>query len=162
MNLRKFDKYKDKEFIEQCLSSDEYRNFISKDDDFNKILNNNIIIIEDKKKYGFLDLQEIDYTNNNVCLNIYMAFKSSIINAKAMFNSIRYLIEDLGFHKVIMKVDSQNAVMINILDRLNIFKEGIIYDVIQSPGSNVKNIHIYSIIDWEYENIKEYIKKEFR
>jgi RimJ/RimL family protein N-acetyltransferase len=159
MNLKMSILKDDKEFFLECIKSSDYKEYISHDETLKKYDFNNILIVEDNNNnnYGFIQLTDIDYINKNVNLNIYMKNKKSMINILSVFQAVSYLIKDLGFHKVIIKVKSNNLNMINILQKLDVTQEGIIENI--NYNEKLIDVYIFSILDWEYESMKNKFKR---
>lgn len=73
-----------------------------------------------------------------------------MINSLAIFRVISILFKERKFHRISIKVQESNLNMRNILDKCGVFLEGSIIN-------DNRIVYLYSILDYEYEKIKQRI-----
>lgn len=149
--IRKFDIKNDLSFIKESITSQDYTKYIRENSTNKDFDNTEILIVEIKeKKYGFIELKDIDNFNKRVTINIYMNKTNNFINSLAMFKVISMLFKERNFHRVSIKVKGSNLKMKNILNKCGVFLEGVILD-------DNEAVYLYSILDYEYNYIKNTI-----
>lgn len=160
INFKMLDIDSDTKFIKECMKNEIYQEFIG----YNVELNNRIIYILtiNKKEIGFFELYNVDKYNKNLSFNIFMVKHSSPINAIAMFESIRFIFEELNYHKIIIKVKSKNANMINILNSLEVPLEGIVKRGIKINDDEFQDMYFFRLLYNEYNSIKVKVKERFK
>lgn len=149
--IREFEFEKDWLFIKESINSCTYTKYIRENTTEKDFYNTEILIVEiNEKKYGFIELKDVDLLNKRVTINIYMNEKNNIINSLAIFKVVCTLFKERKFHRISIKVKESNLNMRNILDKCGVFLEGTII-------SNNQVIYLYSILDYEYDSIKNRI-----
>lgn len=151
MLIRKFEFEKDISFIKESIKSQEYTQYIRENTTDKDFENTEILIVEiNDEKYGFIELKDIDILNKRITINIYMNKKNNMINSLAIFRVISILFKERKFHRISIKVQESNLNMRNILDKCGVFLEGSIIN-------DNRIVYLYSILDYEYEKIKQRI-----
>lgn len=149
--IRKFEFEKDISFIKESIKSPEYSKYIRENTTDKDFENTEILIVEiNDEKYGFIELKDIDISNKRVTINIYMNRKNNMINSLAIFRIISILFKERKFHRISIKVQESNLNMRKILDKCGVFLEGSII-------ADNRIVYLYSILDHEYEKIKQRI-----
>ena len=145
-------------------------------DKLKKLIENNIALREQKKKYSFtiLDRESNTYCGSTSYLNISMMhkkieigstwlgkkFHGTAINKNCKFLLIQYAFETLGLERVEFKTDNRNVQSQKAIRKIGGVYEGTLRKHMIMSDGFVRDSMYYSILKSEWEVLKATIFKD--